>query len=325
MRRWDQASQSEYKASRRDLPGGPSAQVRVLSPNGQLVALAEGNKVHVFDTSTGKETFQIDSASTRVRHLIFSRDEGRLVIVDDKIRWLSAKSGEVIASVDQKFNNLYSLALSADGLTLAVVGHGLSFLHFSIFRLDATTRTVTLGAKDVRASASLKVAALTPDGQRIALGYVLNAGSSVYDTATGRLLAENRSAHASPIAGIAFSGDAARLATADSEGTIKIWADTQKLTSNSAVLLTLKGHQRGDRYRQFLQRWQAAGQYQHGQNGQSLGSGNCRCGNSASGTFRPVLGSTLFPQWASDRHRRRQQRTSVGCRHGPTRAGIVGR
>ena len=64
VRRWDLGSQDEDEASRRDLPGGASAQVRVLSPDGRLAALAEGNKVHVFDTSTGKETFQIDSANT---------------------------------------------------------------------------------------------------------------------------------------------------------------------------------------------------------------------------------------------------------------------
>ena len=55
VRRWDLGSQDEDEASRRDLPGGRSAQVRVLSPDGRLAALAEGNKVHVFDTSTGKE------------------------------------------------------------------------------------------------------------------------------------------------------------------------------------------------------------------------------------------------------------------------------
>ena len=55
-------SQVEDEASRRNLPGGPGAQVRVLSPDGRLAALAEGNKIHVFDTSMGQETLQIDSA-----------------------------------------------------------------------------------------------------------------------------------------------------------------------------------------------------------------------------------------------------------------------
>ncbi len=102
VRRWDLGSQDEDEASRHDLPGGPSAQFRVLSPNGRLAALAEGIKVHVFDTSTGKETFQIDSADMPFRRLIFSRNSDRLVIVDNQIRWLSAVNGEVIASVNQK-------------------------------------------------------------------------------------------------------------------------------------------------------------------------------------------------------------------------------
>ena len=54
--------------------------------------------------------------------------------------------------------------------------------------------------------------------------------------ATGRLIAQHGSAHASPISAMAFSGDGAKLATADAEGTIKIWADARKLTSKSAPL-----------------------------------------------------------------------------------------
>ena len=42
---------------------------------------------------------------------------------------------------------------------------------------------------------------------------------------------------------MAFSGDGTKLATADAEGTIKIWADAEKLNSKSTALLTLKGHQ----------------------------------------------------------------------------------
>lgn len=244
VRRWDPNSQSEDAASRRDLPGGVNAQFRVLSPAGRLAALAQGNKVHVFDTFTGKETFQIDSANERYRRLIFSRDEGRLVVVDDKVRWLSAASGEVVASLDQKFNRLYSLALSADGLTLAVVGHGQVGHQFSTFRLDATGKKVTPLAKDVVGSGgTLYASALSPDGRRIVVGPELSGALFVYDTATGRPIAAHESAHASPVSAMALSSDGARLATADAEGTIKIWADAQKLSSKSAALLTLKGHQ----------------------------------------------------------------------------------
>ncbi len=250
VRRWDLGSHVEDEASRRDLPGGPSAQDRVLSPNGRLAALAEGDKVHVFDTSTGKEAFQIDSANDPYRRLIFAPDSARLVIVDDKIRWLSAVSGEVIAAVNQKLGGATqaarssrSLALSADGLTLAVVGHGLFHKFFSIFRLDETAKKATPLAKDAGFNGTLAGSALSPDGQRIVVGHMASGALHVFDTTTGRQIAGHMSAHASPISALAFSSDGAKLATADTDGTIKIWQDAHKLTSKSAALMTLKGHQ----------------------------------------------------------------------------------
>jgi WD40 repeat protein/tRNA A-37 threonylcarbamoyl transferase component Bud32 len=250
LRRWKLGPQVEDEASRRDLAGGPSKEVPILSPDGRLAALARGNKVHVFDTSLGSERFQIDSPGDRPRHLIFSRDSDKLVIVDDNIRWLSTASGEVIASSDQRtqrYSIWAGLALSADGLTLAVTGLDgpvgtRSGNYFSIFRLDATNRTVTPGATDVK-HGTLSGSALSPDGRRIAVGVRLLGELAIFDTTTGRLIARNGSAHASAVAAIAFSGDGARLATADSRGTIKIWEDPEKLTSKSVALLTLKGHQ----------------------------------------------------------------------------------
>ncbi len=243
VRRWDLGSGDEEKASRRDLPGGASAQVRILSPNGRLAAFAEGNKVRVFDISTGKETFQIESNSVPTRRLIFSRDNDRMVIVDDKIRWVSAASGAVIASLNQQFGRIATLALSRDGLTIAIVGHGNFGNQLSIFRLDTTAKKVTPLAKNVGADGTLHASALSPDGRRIAVGAKLGASMSVYDTGIGRLLAQHHSAHASPIMVMAFSADGTKLATADVEGTIKVWADPPKLNSKSAAFVTLKGHQ----------------------------------------------------------------------------------
>jgi WD40 repeat protein/predicted Ser/Thr protein kinase len=245
LRRWDVDSQHEDEASRRDLPGGPLAQVRVLSPDGRLAALAAGNKVRVFDTTTGDEKFAVDSASTSFRRPIFSHDGDRLVIVDDKIRWLSAKSGAVIASFDQILDRVENLDLSADGLTLAVVGHGAFGYLASIFRLDAAAKTVTPLARDFGIGVTLSASALTPDGGRIAVSakVSLSGGLFVFNAATGRLIAAHGSAHASPISAIAFSEDGAKLATADAEGTVKIWADLEKMPSKRAALLTLKGHQ----------------------------------------------------------------------------------
>ena len=244
VRRWDLDSQVEVETGRRNLPGGPTAQFRALSPNGRLVALAEGSEVRAFETSTGEQTFRIDSASTPVRRLIFSRDGDRLVIVDDKIRWCSAASGEVIATVEPEPTGASkSSALSADGLTLAIVGHGPIGGRFSIFRLDATTRKVTPLATDAGLGATIMPSALSPSGQRLAVSGLFGGTLAVFDTASGQQIAQRLSAHASAILAIAFSGDDANLATADAEGTIKVWAYAQKLNEKFVALRTLKGHQ----------------------------------------------------------------------------------
>ena len=233
IRRWDLATQSENAANRGDLPGGRSAQVRVLSPNGRLAAIAAGNKVHVFDTATGQEKFQIDSANNP--HLIFSRSNDWLVIVDGKIRWLNA-AGEVIAVKNSGFKKAGSWALSADGLTLAAAGQGNLSQQISIFRLDAEKREVTQPVNGAfSTSATILAAALSPDGRRIALSSVLSGLFRVYETDTGRLIAEHLSAHASSVSALAFAGDGNKLASADTRGTIKIWADARKLNSKSAA------------------------------------------------------------------------------------------
>jgi len=156
-------------------------------------------------------------------------------------------NGELIAAIDQSFQysvGMGSLALSADGRTLAVVGHGPIGSQFSTFRLDVATKKVTPLARDVNfGGASMSASALSADGERIAIGTKLEGALLVVDAQTGSVLAVHLTAHASAVAAIAFSGDGAKLATADAEGTIKVWQDPEKLNATSASLYSLKGHQ----------------------------------------------------------------------------------
>ncbi len=327
VRHWNLDSQHEDEARRRALLKAPSGGPQVLSPDGRLAALAEGNQVHVFDTSSGKEHFQTDS--TDAWRLMFTPDSSRLVIVDgSKIQWCSATTGHVIASLDQHFNAVASLAVSADGLTLAVVGHGPTGNQFSIFRLDAATGRLVPQAKDVApyTTPSLSSAGLSSDGRLLAVGTVYSGAVVVCDTVTGRPIAQHGSAHASNIAAVTFSGDGAMLATADSEGTIKIWEDARKLTSNSAALITLKGHEGGDHASWFFARRQATRQHQRRQDGQGVGPGTLRRRHPWPGTARhSLLCGAVLTRWAPDRRRRRTERAAVGCCHGETRARIVRR
>ena len=242
VRRWELGLQEEVAGSRRDLPKGGSASIRVLSPDGRLAALADQNKVFIVDTSTGNEQARIDSAFSDYRGLIFTQDSQRLIIVDDKIRWCEAASGAVIATHNHSCGR-GNLALSADGLTLAVVGNGGRGNLFSTFRLDATAKTVTPQVTEAGRGGPFKASAMSPDGRLLAVGYSLTAAVTVYDTVTGDQIAQNGSAHSSPVAAMSFSSDGLKLATADVEGTIKVWEDAATLTSKSAASLTLKGHE----------------------------------------------------------------------------------
>ncbi len=175
-----------------------------------------------------------------------------MVVVDDKIRWFSAANGELIATRDQRFAPVASLASSADGLVLAVVGHGTYGLDSSTYRANPTDQSVVVLASGIkRASGTLGPSAMSPSGERLAVGMSLAGGLYLLDVADGRQVAQHTSAHASPISAIAFSDDGTRLATADGEGTIKIWSDLEKLNAKSVAQLTLKGHQGAIRFLQF--------------------------------------------------------------------------
>ena len=244
VRHWNVDYEEEDETARHDLPSEPNGQRRLLSPDGRLAALSERGKVRVLDASTGQVNFQVDTAYSQRYILIFSREGNRLVIVDDKIRWLNTASGGLIASFDRKFDRINSLALSADGLTVAVVGHSNLGQQFSTFRLNVATKAVAPLAVDIAGfGGTLQASAMSPDGKLIALGLALSGMIGVFDAETGSQIAQHGGAHASPASSISFSEDGARLATADSEGMIKIWVDPRKLNPKSTALLTLKGHQ----------------------------------------------------------------------------------
>src|SRR5262249_55876651 len=147
-------------------------------------------------------------------------DGSKFVVVDPKIRWFDAATGKEIASLDQQFPRAEGLALSADGLTVAVVGHGYLGGQISVFRLDAKARTIVAVAKNFADAGSLSGGALSPDCKQIAVGYRMSGALTVYDIVTGRQIARHGSAHGSHITALAFSHDGTRLATAEVEGTI---------------------------------------------------------------------------------------------------------
>ena len=242
VRRWNIGSRQEDDANRRDALGGPGAEALALSLDGRLAGLISANKARVWDTVTGGLRFEVDSAKEHVRRLILSRDGGLLVVVDGKIRLFNTASGDLIASANANFDRIQSLALSADGRTLAVVGHGNLGGHWSTFLLDSAARRIIPAASLTGSNATLAASALSPDGEQLAVSYSLSGGVSVFDARFGRIVSQNGTAHGSSISALAYSEDGTRLASGDSEGTVKVWTDSQTWNSKSVAQQTLKGH-----------------------------------------------------------------------------------
>ncbi len=257
LRRWDLNLQREHEASRRDLAGGPNAQLLVLS------AFPAGGSPHSpkatrFAYSTppraAKKRSPTDSPDVngingcKPRRLIFSREGNWLVIVDDRIRWLSTASGEAIAStLDRKFipyRGPRPLRRWSDAgrrrprcLRPRVFG-------LPPGRDHADSHSVGKGRWSGWNGGWLRNESRWPADRcstiRLPGGYVCsrhNHRGALDRTARVR----SRVAHPRRIR--LFWGRSSKLATGDTEGTIKIWADAEKLSAKSAALLTLKGHQ----------------------------------------------------------------------------------
>ena len=112
VRRWDLDSQDEDEASRRDLPGGPSRSgPRSCRPTDGWPRWPKGTRFTFLTRPRAKRRSRSIPPTLPVRASdLLARTSDRLVIVDDKIRWCNAASGQVIASFDQEFDRREALA-----------------------------------------------------------------------------------------------------------------------------------------------------------------------------------------------------------------------
>ena len=161
-------SQDEDPGRRRDLLGGASPQTCVVSPDGRLAALAAGDKVHVFDTPPEKRRSDRFRPKFPATDLLAGRD--RLVIVDNRIRWFNAVSGEQIATFARNIDRVSGLALSADGRRWRSSGTVTLAESYALSpgRGDAESNAVSQDRQAL--GGTISAAALSPDGQWIAFG-----------------------------------------------------------------------------------------------------------------------------------------------------------
>ena len=242
VRRFDAATKQERGAPT-DLKKGRNIGAKALSPDGQRIAIVIGNEVQIFDAVSGEQIGR--SIPVQVRGgMIFSPDSRMLITMDTGIGWWDVESGKPIAVQDFQLTifsiQLQPLSTSADGLTLAVGGQGPYRSAFSVFKLDPETREITRLLDKIGNQGTKRALAISSDGGTVAISLYFQGGIYVYETATGKLLQTQPSAHSSAISAIAFRQDNAELVTASLDGTIKLWNDYRKLDPDQAN--TFVGH-----------------------------------------------------------------------------------
>jgi WD40 repeat protein len=184
------------------------------SPDGTRLAVARKEVVKVWDAATGRVLHDFPDSATSVA---FSPDGRTLASAGrEGLKVRDAVTGRKTYAVNGSFD---FVLFSPDGSRLITLGNdGITFR-------DAATGKEVMVLRH-RTEQRLDLAALSPDGRRLALVDGRNV-IRLRDTASGEE-AVALPGHAASVVGLAFSSDGRRLASADLDGVIRLWDATPR-------------------------------------------------------------------------------------------------
>ena len=189
-----------------------------FSPDGQLLAVASGIGVWLYDVGTSRERALLTGHRRAVNAVAFSPDGTILASGSwNEIRLWDVATGENVATVAGHTSEVYSVAFSPDGKTFASAGG--EFQDYTVRLWDvATGENIATLEGHTRSVVSVS---FSPDGAILASG----SGDhtvKLWDIATKTNIA-TLEGHTSGVSSIAFSPDGMILGSGAGDGTARLW------------------------------------------------------------------------------------------------------
>ena len=200
------------------------------SPDGALLATAEGCVVRLWEASSGREIRRFKGHDNWISSLAFSRD-GLLLASgssDNTVRLWQVSSGSEIRQLQGHEDWVFSVAFSPDGQIIASASE------------DKTVRLwQTSSGREVRRlkghQYSVFSVAFSPDGQKIATGSS-DKTARLWQVSSGSEI-KRLQGHDHSIFSVAFSPDGQKIATGAGDGTIRLWE-----VSSGVEIRQFQGH-----------------------------------------------------------------------------------
>ncbi len=234
VRIWDaRTGQMLHKLTNHKRP----VQAVAFSPDGtQLASASQDGTVMVWDAQAGKHQRTLEGHQGGVWCVAFSPDGNRLASggEDETARVWDVRTGIELKTIES-IGWIFGVAFNPNGTCLATAtGRGASVW-------DSVTYELVANVEGEAGSA----VAFSPDGTQMALGSWQPRTVTICDTDPNRIGKIDMPrvtlrGHLSQVHGVAFSPDGTLLASASTDGTVKVWS-----AATGVELRTLKGHTNG--------------------------------------------------------------------------------